>query len=151
MSILVAHIDGLFVEDSNDIPNTDPLLRGIEFFKRIVQHTAGGASTTLLTCDAAQKYTIEGWARSQDIPATWVLAMQNATPQERIANTLSFVGAHHDIISFYVSALAYDCSFLASEGIATVQFRHPQRVTDWGPEVGSTWRAVGVVEEALDE
>lgn len=148
MKILVAHIDGLFVENPDAVPNTDPLMEAVQFVRQLV---SGEIGSVMLTTARADPGALGPWLAQYDIKAQWIRGVPYE-PVERIQRTLSEIGRIGGRISYYITTDAGAALAMAGHGIPSVQFRSSGAVMDYRPKTGGRWSEVyEAPEEQPDE
>lgn len=136
MSTLVVHVDGLLVETTDHISNESPLTHGVEFVRRIVNNWQG---SSLFVAHDGHPDSVRAWLGLQGLRPTWVDIYQDMNPMERVQKILSSAGNRMTTLSMFISSSLYDATIMGGEGITSIHFIHPNKVANWGPEVGSGW------------
>lgn len=115
--ILAVDVDGLLFEDWRAIPNTDPLMPAVAFFKRLTN------IESVLLVTVADRDQFAAWATQFGITYTWIINPERL--QTSVSAAQSFVGSQHGTLSLYVTGSPSEAREASMRGVPTVCFYAP--------------------------
>jgi hypothetical protein len=147
MKTIAVRMEGLLVENSSDLPNSDPIVAAVQFVQLLYR---GGAGRVFIVSSAPEEVTTEvirAWIRQYQIPMTDIIRLSGALDWREEDQILTAAGARSTVLGLYVVSSFYDTEYMAAHGIPTVAFTHADPVIDYRPERGLTWSSLGISQE----
>lgn len=136
-AIIAIHADGVFCDTTHEIPNTEPDLHAMRWYRNLAE---GSPEQLVVTCENENTAVVQSWLRTFGIRFSVVLALKETRERERAKELIRFVATQQSKLVLYIGARFNDCNHMADLGVPTLRYIAPTSRVAWEFDPRDSWQ-----------